>query len=325
MGRRSDSSRAEHGFLGDAQAARSADPSLLQSTRFGVPGVRASARTRGGSWRLPPQVSFECRRTPDGDYGRQKPTTQEKCRQQFSLLVHVAPVPPQQIVVPLLPWATEQIRLVSFVQHCWLVVQSEPATCGAHRLHRLHRFRFFASASPDNAASPTTARVDAATPSADCRVLRRVLGPPTSRVSESNRDPSTAASHPGDAVAPPLSTKRRLIGPELLARREQARRCHIGRSYVPAAGSSLSSTPTSSVTPHLRDWIQPLGSGPSKRPARFRRVGQLLEQVREQRAQPVIDRLHRRGDHAQARIGCLADGKDCRGRKFGARFMLQAG
>jgi hypothetical protein len=47
MGRRSDTSRVEHGFLEDAQAARSADPSPLQPTRFGVPDVRASRQERG--------------------------------------------------------------------------------------------------------------------------------------------------------------------------------------------------------------------------------------------------------------------------------------
>ena len=47
MGRRSDSLRVEHGFQGDAQAARSADPSPLQPTRFGVPDVRASRQECG--------------------------------------------------------------------------------------------------------------------------------------------------------------------------------------------------------------------------------------------------------------------------------------
>ena len=96
--------------------------------------------------------------------------------------------------------ATEQILFVSFVQHCLLFVQSDPAPCGLHRLHLFRRLRFFASASPNSAASPTTATVEAAAvPSADLRVLRRVLASLTSRVSESNRDLSTAASDLGDA------------------------------------------------------------------------------------------------------------------------------
>jgi hypothetical protein len=47
MGRRSDLLGVERGFLGDAQAARSADPSPLQPTRFGGPDVRASRQERG--------------------------------------------------------------------------------------------------------------------------------------------------------------------------------------------------------------------------------------------------------------------------------------
>ena len=141
---------------------------------------------------------------PGRDYGRQTPTTHEKCRQQWLSLAHEAPFPPQQMVVLPPPGATEQIRFVSFVQHCLLLLQSEPAACGLHRLHRLHRLRCCASASFDSAPSPTTATVDAATaPNADLRVVRRVLASPTSRVSESNRNPSMAASHLDDAPAPP--------------------------------------------------------------------------------------------------------------------------
>ena len=39
--------RESNGFQGDAQAARSADPSPLQPTRFGVPDVRALRQERG--------------------------------------------------------------------------------------------------------------------------------------------------------------------------------------------------------------------------------------------------------------------------------------
>lgn len=48
---------------------------------------------------LPPRVALD-RHYPRGrDYGRQTPLTQVKCLQQLALLEHVAPFPPQQIVL----------------------------------------------------------------------------------------------------------------------------------------------------------------------------------------------------------------------------------
>jgi hypothetical protein len=105
------------------------------------------------------------------------------------------------MVVLLRPGATEQILLVSLVQHCLLVVQSDPGACGLHRLRRLHRFRFLASASSVSVASAKTATVEAAAPSAELRVVRRVLAFPASRVRESNRTLSTAASNLGGTSA----------------------------------------------------------------------------------------------------------------------------
>ena len=125
-----------------------------------------------------------------------------KCRQHCELAVHEAPVPPQQMVLVPLPAPSAQIRSVLSAQHCSFVEQNSPAARGVHRGHRRRRFRlrFLASASPERAASPKSATADAAAaPTADLRVVRRVLAPPTCRVSASNSDPSTATSRLGDA------------------------------------------------------------------------------------------------------------------------------
>ena len=262
MGRRSDLLGGERGFLGDAQAARSADPSPLQPTRFGVPDVRASARTRGRSCgSLPRSLSnADARRTvtTGGRSRRHRCSAGNRFRRSCT-------------------WRRShrnrgrtaaarghRANPVRFVRAALLVGRAQRA--GRLRLRtaragrRLHRFRclFFASASPESAASPTSARVDAAAaPRADLGCCAACWAHRPAAVSASNRDPSMAASHLGDAAAPPLLTKRRPVRPELLARREQARRCHIGRAQVPSAGSSVSSTATSSVTPHVRDWMQP--------------------------------------------------------------------
>jgi hypothetical protein len=146
--------------------------------------------------------------------------------------VQGAPVPPQQMVLVPLPGPSAQILFVLSVQHCSLVVQKSPAARGRHRLHRRRRLRLAASVSPESAASPTSATVDAvAAPNADLRVVRRVLDSPTSRVSASNCDPSTATSDLGDAPASPVSTKRRPIGRQLPARRKEARSHGVGRAH----------------------------------------------------------------------------------------------
>ncbi len=171
-----------------------------------------------------------------------------KCRQHWALLVQEAPVPPQQMVSPPVPGARAQILFVLSVQHCSLVVQSDPAARGRQRSQRLRRLRFRlrfrASASLESAVSPTTATVDAAAaPSADLSVLRLVLACPTSRVSESKRDPSTVASNLGDAATPPASRKRRPVGHELLrpvGRREAA----FSAVRIPV-GRAVNAPPTS--------------------------------------------------------------------------------
>jgi hypothetical protein len=98
-------------------------------------------------------------------------------------------------------------------------------------LHRLQRLRFFASASPDSVASPTTATADAAAvPSADRRVLRRVLTSPTSRFSDSNGNPSTAASNLHDVLASVALMNRRPVERPLVADREEARCSALGHA-----------------------------------------------------------------------------------------------
>jgi hypothetical protein len=140
-----------------------------------------------------------------------------KFAQQSSLLTHWAPVPPQHVVSLLLAFdAVVQYLFVSFVQHCLLVVQSDPSGSGLHFGHFFFfffLFFFLASASPAKPVSPTAATADAAAAlSAELSVLRRVLVSPTRRVSESNLDLSTTSSDLGDALAPPVSTERRPSG-----------------------------------------------------------------------------------------------------------------
>jgi hypothetical protein len=109
---------------------------------------------------------------------------------------HEKPNAPQQ-VLSLLPAleATEQIMFVSFVQHCWLVEHDEPKDCASHFGHFLHFF-FFAVTSPAIAVNPTAAAaVAAAPPSAERSVVLRVLTRPTTRMSESNCEPSKAFSY----------------------------------------------------------------------------------------------------------------------------------
>jgi hypothetical protein len=134
---------------------------------------------------------------------RQTPETHWKWWQQSALIEHGTPVALQHTVWVALGVFNAQIRFVVFVQHCSLVAQASPSPRARQRRHRRRRrrSRLAASVSPDRAASPTSATVDAAAaPTADLSVVRRVLAAPTSRETESNRDPSNAASDPGDSL-----------------------------------------------------------------------------------------------------------------------------
>jgi hypothetical protein len=128
-------------------------------------------------------------------YGLQNPLLQVKLAQHELLELQEKPNAPQQ-VLSLLPAleATEQIMFVSFVQHCWLVEHGWPKSNGEHFGHFLHFF-FFAATSPASAEKPTAAAAVAAAPlTAERSVVRRVLTRPTTRMSESNCEPSKASS-----------------------------------------------------------------------------------------------------------------------------------
>ena len=211
----------------------------------------------------PTEVSCDRQRLLGDDYMRQNPDTHVKCRQHSELTEHEAPVPPQQMVSVPEPEPSAQIRFVLSVQQCTLVVQSDPAVRGWHCGHRRCRLRFLASVSPERAASPTTATVDAtAAPTADLRVVRRVLTSSTRRVSESNRDPSTATSDLGDASASPVSTQHRPSGRQLPTRRKEARSGGVGRARDPREVVAVDDPDTHVYTaPAKSDASAPLAAG----------------------------------------------------------------
>jgi hypothetical protein len=179
------------------------------------------------------RTALDCHCPPGDHVMRQNPELHWKWWQQSALIEQATPVPLQHTVVVALGVFNAQIRFVSFVQHWSFLEQASPNPRPRQRRHRRRRRRSAASASPDRAASPTSARVDAAAaPTADLSVVRRVVAAPTSRETESNRDPSTAASDSGDSLRRPC---RRNAG-RLTAnsvRRKEARSSIVSRAHDP--------------------------------------------------------------------------------------------
>jgi hypothetical protein len=118
-----------------------------------------------------------CSWRPDRDYELQTPPEQVKSPQQSAVVVHVAPTPPQQVLVLAVALlAMAQSRFVSLVQHCRFVWHATPERSGSQTGHFFFFFFFFASASPLERAKPAAATADAApAASAAVNAPRRVL------------------------------------------------------------------------------------------------------------------------------------------------------